>query len=415
MNSRDFAVLSALCNLRWLAVGCQAAIVLCAGWLGVMLPITPLWTAIGALALFNGYAIWRSRRAVRVKSMEIFLHIVVDVSVLAWLIGWGGGITNPFTSLFLLPIAFAALTLPPRWLYATALLCAAGYGVCAVLGRPFPHVHGPISDSFDLHLVGMAVNFVLSVGVVLYFFARLARNLRARDDELALLRERFARNEGIVALGTHAASVAHELNTPLGTLTLMLDDLIEHPVPASAKAELLAMRAVVDVCRDRVRELAAPATEAGENPPRVKLEHVVERWLLTRPAIELVYPNPSPAEAVPLPLVEPAVGYLLQVLLNNAADASTAAGSARIELRLVAADGALSGQIRDFGAGFSGAPGTVPSQLFASSKPTGLGVGLVLGHATVERLGGELSMQAAEGGGLQANFVLPLSAEESAK
>lgn len=49
--------------------------------------------------------------------------------------------------------------------------------------------------------------------VVLVFTTRLAADLRARERELARLRERFTRNEGIVALATHAAAMAHELNT----------------------------------------------------------------------------------------------------------------------------------------------------------------------------------------------------------
>ena len=60
--------------------------------------------------------------------------------------------------------------------------------------------------------------------VVLVFSTRMAADLRARERELARLRERFTRNEGIVALATHAA-MAHELNTPLATMTLLADEI----------------------------------------------------------------------------------------------------------------------------------------------------------------------------------------------
>ena len=45
--------------------------------------------------------------------------------------------------------------------------------------------------------------------------------------------------------------------------------------------------------------------------------------------------------------------------------------------------------------------------LFRSGKPGGLGVGLALSHATVERLGGDMTMTAAEGGGVRIQFQLP--------
>jgi two-component system sensor histidine kinase RegB len=50
----------------------------------------------------------------------------------------------------------------------------------------------------------------------------------------------------------------------------------------------------------------------------------------------------------------------------------------------------------------------LPGRLFKTSKPEGLGIGLVLSHATVERLNGDLSMQSpAEGAGVSVTFRLP--------
>ena len=69
----------------------------------------------------------------------------------------------------------------------------------------------------------------------------------------------------------------------------------------------------------------------------------------------------------------------------------------------------LHGEIRDYGAGFGLAQPFLPSRMFASSKPDGLGVGLVLSHATVERLNGELSVQKTDGPGVRVCFELPLA------
>ena len=46
-----------------------------------------------------------------------------------------------------------------------------------------------------------------------------------------------------------------------------------------------------------------------------------------------------------------------------------------------------------------------------ADKPGGMGIGLALSHATVERLGGVLSMQAAtDGPGVVVSFRLPVTA-----
>ncbi|AVQ00058.1 sensor histidine kinase [Ahniella affigens] len=399
--------LVALCHLRWLAVLCQAIVlVIVLEWLDAHVDRSALWSATATLAGFNVYATWRSRRARQASNLEIVLHIAVDVSVLAWLIAWSGGVANPFTSLFLLPIAFAAMALPPRWIYVVAGLCGLAYALSAWLGRPFPHVHGFAGSAFDLHLWGMAVNFLISVGVVVYFFARLAVALRQREQELARLRERFARNEGILALATHAAAVAHELNTPLATMTLALDDLIEQAPPSSSRDELEDVRGLVDVCRDRVRELAAPAmgVDRGAQNQRLLLDHIIDRWQLVRPTIRLQRQGSiEPAHAE----VDATVGHLLQALLNNAADASEANASNRVDLMLSADATGLRGEIRDYGAGLSDLHSAMIGTLHHTTKAEGLGIGLALSHATVERLGGDLTMVPAGDIGVRVRFHLP--------
>jgi two-component system sensor histidine kinase RegB len=106
--------------------------------------------------------------------------------------------------------------------------------------------------------------------------------------------------------------------------------------------------------------------------------------------------------------VDASVGHLLQALLNNAADASEQSGFRKVDLRLAVEDGTLSGEIRDYGPGFDQTTPVLPGTLFRTNKPGGLGIGLALSHATVERLGGDLSMQApAEGAGVRVVFHLP--------
>ena len=119
---------------------------------------------IAALALFNLYATLRSQRATPASSREIVGHLLADILVLTWLVAWSGGIGNPFSSMFLIIIALAALVLPLRGLLFIAAACVVGYVVIAAWGHDLPHMHG---DSFNLHLWGMAANFLLSAMVVL--------------------------------------------------------------------------------------------------------------------------------------------------------------------------------------------------------------------------------------------------------
>lgn len=402
------AFLRLLCHLRWLAIAGQAiTILVVAGPMKIAIPPAPLWLGVGVLAVFNAYATWRTRRPNESRPVEIFLHLLVDIAVLAWQVGWSGGIENPFSSLFLLPIALSILVLPSGWVWAIAATAAGGFGISALAGHELPHVHGAMGDAFSVHKLGMLVNFFVTAAVLLGFFARVAAAWRQREREVALLREQFTRNEGIIALATHAASVAHEMNTPLGTLMLMVEELASEGGSPQQREDFATMKVLLDLCRERVKELASPADafDAEGKARAVDLEQVIERWQLVRPAIELK----RTGSIAGYELVDPAIGHLLQALLNNAADASEQAGLVTVDLHLTVDRGSLTAEIRDHGRGFAQAAPLLPGTLFRTSKPLGLGIGLALSHATVERLGGQLSMQPArEGPGVAVSFRLPM-------
>jgi len=409
MTSRaSLSFLRLLCNLRWLAVLGQAlTVALVVGPMHVPLQATALWTGIGVLALFNLYATVRVRgaTAVTTSDTEVCLHMLVDIAVLTWMITFSGGMENPFASLFLIPIAVAIFALPPRLMGIMTVASGLGYFASTLLGRELPPVAGVLGGSFGLHKIGMLANFVVSAAVIVLFFTRMTGAWRRSEREVAQLREQFARNEGIVALATHAASVAHELNTPLGTLTLMVDDLVREAQSPAQREEFTTLKSLLEICRDRVRELAAPAGSDARNglSEQVNLDHVIRQWQLVRPTIELH----RTGSIAGFEKVDPAVGHLLQTLLNNAADAGEQAGMARVDLDLSSDERGLRGEIRDYGVGFDQAQPPLPAALFRTSKPGGLGIGLALSHATVERLGGELSMRATDGRGVRVAFSLP--------
>jgi len=385
-----------LCTLRWLAIAGQAITVLVASeLLDLNLPNKPLWAGIGILMAFNIYAsvhVHRSRRDL--PPGIAFAHLSVDIIVLTWMLGWSGGIHNPFGVMFLILIALAALALPRGWALAAATTCMFGYLISGLFGHPLEGHPNP----YALIVSGITASFLISATVVLYFSTRLASDLRRRERELAALREKFTRNEGIIALATHAAAMAHELNTPLATMTLLVDEIAAEVNTDNLRSDTELLRQLLTLCRERIRNLAVPT--------EVDLVREVSQWRLVRPTIDLHRTGELPSAL----RVEPAISHLIQALLNNAADAGEANGNLRVDLHLAYSQGAITGEVRDYGNGFHPDRSLLPTtRLFDSEKPGGLGVGLALSHATVEQLGGEMTMTPAEGKGTRIHFRLPLT------
>jgi two-component system, sensor histidine kinase RegB len=401
-------------TLAWLrlsAVAGQALTVAVVAF-GMRLPIPVIGLAlgIGALLLFAVFVFWRLDRPWPVTSLEAVAHIAVDIAALTWLLHLTGGETNPFVSLLVLPITLAAAALPLRDVTIVALLAAASYLVLIPwhVALPMP----PTQDSdFNLHVLGMAINFVIMAAALAFFVTRLARMLRARENEIQRERERALRDEGILAIATQAAGAAHELNTPLSTMRTLIAELRRERVDDIALADDLALLGgQAERCRDILRELVALGSrQLAGTPQRFALADFVRdceaRFHLLRPEIELTITTEGDADAREIE-VEPSLRHALINLLSNAADASLAADSARVELRVAANADQVEFGIRDFGVGAEA--DLIARSAFRSSKRDGLGLGLALAHATAERLGGELRAELQPDRGLLQRLRVPL-------
>jgi two-component system sensor histidine kinase RegB len=380
--------------------------------LHMAIPVAPLALGIGTLAAFALFAFWRLRQPRPVHLAEAFGHIALDIGVLSWLLYFSGGATNPFISLLVMPIALAAAALPLRYVIAVAVLAAACYLLLIPWHVPLPplHVADTGSGDFSLHVVGMAINFVVTAAVLAFFIARLARALRERETDVQRERERALRDEGILAIATQAAGTAHELNTPLSTIRTLLAELRrEHPGASALADDLALLAGQAERCRDILRELVAVGSrQLADTPQRLELTRFVHdcenQFRLLRPEVELLVGIEADADTRLIDAA-PNLRHALINLLSNAADASLAAANPAIELGVTAGAEQVEFSVRDHGG--DTAPGH--GMAFQTSKRDGLGLGLALAHATAERLGGTLSAEALTNGGWLQRLRVPLA------
>ena len=398
--------------LRLCAVAGQALTVgVVALGMHLAIPVVPLAAGIGGLLVFALAVFWRLRQSWPVTSPEAVAHIAVDIAALGWLLYLTGGATNPFASLLVMPITLAAAAMPLRHVAAVALLAAACYLALIPWHVPLPVLHAQGRGDFNLHVAGMAINFVITAAALAFFITRLARTLRSREDEIQRERERALRDEGILAIATQAAGAAHELNTPLSTMRTLLAELKrEHASEPALSDDLALLAGQAERCRDILRELVAVGSrQLVGTPQRFKLAEFVRdceaRFHLLRPEVELAIAVDDDAGERAIE-AEPSLRHALINLLSNAADASLAAGSERVELHVGASAGQAEFGVRDFGAGSDAS--LAARSAFQSSKRDGLGLGLALAHATAERLGGELRAELQPDRGLLQRLRVPL-------
>ena len=119
-------VLEGLFWLRNVAVVAQLVVlVLVVAGLKIQLETLPILAVIGLLWAWNLLVGYRLGWAAPVTAAEIAANLAIDTLALTALLYWSGGSTNPFVSLFLVPVALAAAFLPVRYIALALLLAVA--------------------------------------------------------------------------------------------------------------------------------------------------------------------------------------------------------------------------------------------------------------------------------------------------
>ena len=426
-------------NLQWLfilrnlLIGGESLIIIISVY-GLSVPIKQetLWPVIAANGAFNVYTWLRLQTGSPISELEIFSQLSIDVLSLATLIYLTGGATNPIIWIFLLPLILTSIMLPDDYTWYMVILTTSLYTILIPYHTPLPEIephfghHSMVSELpilndetfFNLHIFGMWFGFVFSAGLVAYFTVELAKTIRSNERHLADAREKSMRDERVVALGTLAASAAHDMGTPLGTISIiaheMTEEYPEHRFPEMhEKMHILTEQ--VDRCKQALSLMSASAgelrAESGVLMPLAEyLDHILNQWRAHQPGTKLniqIDPNlPIHAKI----LAEQTLIHSLLNILNNAAEVTDKEKG--IDLHMSSNDEYVVIQIRDFGPGIS-------SEIIASlgkrpvaSNKRGLGVGLFLTYTTITRLGGKIDVYNMESGGACFEIELPLIRNE---
>src|SRR6202011_2684270 len=261
------------------------------------------------------------------------------------------------------------------------------------------------------YIEGTLICFALNAALLVIFITRINRNLRARDARLADLREQAAEEEHIVRMGLLASGAAHELGTPLSTVSVILGDWRRMPAIAADPQlleEIDEMQAQVQRCKSIVSGILLSAGEArGESPVattiRTFLDELVEEWRETRTVTRFTYENRFGHD---LPIVsDSAIKQMIHNVLDNALEASPG----WVDLDVAHEGDSLKLTIIDAGPGF---PPEMLAQLgkpYQSSKgKPGAGLGLFLVSNVARTLHGSVSAHNRAEGGAIVTLTLPL-------
>src|SRR5712691_2957633 len=399
-----------LTRLRWLAVIGQTAAVLGVHYgLDFKLPLVACLVVIAVAAWLNLALSLRFRVTQRLDPDRAAWLLAFDIAQLSALLFLTGGLDNPFAFLLLAPVLISATALPPLF----TLILGAFAMVCATA---LVFVHYPLPWAGDeplvlpaLYTMGEWLSILLAIGFIGVHSWQLTEEQRQLADALAATELVLAREQHLSQLDGLAAAAAHELGTPLSTITVIAKDLQLALKPGSEHADDVRL---LNEQAKRCRAILAKLTElssSGDPYDHMKLSTLLEEVVAPHRnfgvAIDVAL---SPGDATePVGGRNPAILYGLGNLLENAVDFARE----RVEVAASWSGEDVAVTISDDGAGFApeimeriGEP-YVTSRRGQSasfegeaggheaSETSGLGLGFFIAKTLLERSGARLDFE----------------------
>jgi two-component system sensor histidine kinase RegB len=400
--------------------------------LGFKLPFGVCLAFIALSAWLNVFLRMRYPARTRLSTPLATGLLAYDILQLSALLYLTGGIDNPFTFLLVAPVTVSAATLPPRNTIVLGLIGASSTVLLLHYHLPLPWRDGETFHLDTLYKLGLLASVLSGMIFLALYVWRLAKESRQMADALAATEMVLAREQRLHALDGLAAAAAHELGTPLSTITVVAKELSRDAAPGSQLADDLGLlQTQAARCREILKKLTRGPTEPDPLHQRMTVTQLIEEaagpYLLSNVKLD-VSAGPeagSDAEAAEEPIGErrPGVLYGLGNLVENAVEFArsrveiTARWSGR-EVTIAIADdgpGVAPDVIDALGEPYITTRPARPRGQAMAGEPSGLGLGFFIAKTLLERSGAAVALDNREwpSRGAIAKISWPRSAFES--
>lgn len=327
------------------------------------------------------------RHLTATSRLTLFLNITFDYFWVFLFVLLFGKSSNPFIYYYLALVAISASIFNAKaaWFFCVASIVIYSGLLTSDISLHFHH----FTSDFQLHLMGMWLNFVGSTILTCFFVNKLSTQLRLRQQALIEARENTLKKEQIVGLGTVAATTMHALATPLSTITVLLEDLVEEGVFDQHKDDSELVLQQIHRCKETMRKLSSSITEdeGKYEPVQLLQERIAEYCSLHHPEANLEVKSDAAASKLTL-AHSILLDHAIINLINNAIEGTTH----RVSIHYLAKDGALLIRV------CNDVPKTHMKKLEnwgqpqLSEKEMGMGIGAFLANSTIEKLGGSVTI-----------------------
>ena len=410
--------------MRFLGIiGQIAAVVIVFFGLKYQMPIGQCVMVIGVAIAFNALFFFLYPSIHVLSEREATAHIAFDILQLTAMLALTGGVENPFSMLFLAPVVIAASNLSLGATLSLALLSFASISVISFFHWPLPwDPQNPLLLP-PLYIAGVWISLTLGIGFSLIYAWRTSDEARRMQAALAATQAALAREQRLSDLGALAAAAAHELGTPLGTISVVAREL-ERDIPESSPwaEDVRLLRSQAERCREILSQLSQQDTAEDTVAQRLPLAALVDEIAEPHRGFGIDINVHAKGEGALTVVRKPEVVHGLGNLIENAVDFA----ATKVDIDAVWTDETVDMTIADDGGGFDaeilarlGEPYVTSRAGLDSNRKegapanahadghAGLGLGFFIAKTLIERIGGTLSFANKQQGGAVVRLKLP--------
>lgn len=373
-----------------------------------------------------------SQRKWRVSVTSLTLQLLADIAIVASILAFSGGVHNPFFALLLLPLLLTVGILPLVAQYSLLTCVLFASTLLILVPTPVSNSVPSIPNSFYALLfaidggmvrdapfnpidvlakLGLWLNLLLMASITAFFLSRLHQRLDEQQQALQSAQETSREQQHLLSLGLSAASTAHELSTPLATISLLASeaqDAYANQEQLEAQEALMQIQALVKNCKQQISNSLKQHNLGRSHQLRILpwSEYLTQRlahWQALRPSTSVIIEFAQTGNT-PNTIDLPQLTQTITTLLSNASDASNLTTTLTLSWNHEQVTLCVTNQGKCF-----------PEALLAtfpqpqlSDKIGGHGMGLSLAFASIDSLGGKLRLHNPTQGGAQACIALPI-------
>lgn len=351
------------------------------------------------------FAGWLNQK-LKMGDTALLLNLSLDVLFLAGYVYFTGGVSNPLISLLLLPVVTASVALRQLLAFGVLTLAIGLYSLLFLYQSE--HIHG---SNFSSHLAGMWLVFIASAGLLFYVASYLSRAIRQQENRIKKHEQRQLRDDYITALGLSAADAAHQMNTPLATLAVMIDDALLND--DLKQQDLQLMQQQIERCQNisQNRQQHFDELKSGKFQVvevRQIVQQLINGFRLLQPEVQILLKQRSVKGKVKSHI---GLHSALLNLIDNAAKASQQAGRKSLEINVLTDKHYCTMEIIDHGPGMTRDIikdyGWRPREDATTKSSERMGVGTLISNASIEYVDGQLAVKSNDNG-VTVSVRLPL-------